>query len=335
MDQVSDAPNSTPSFDRAEFYRVNSEDLDFLPFSHAFEQVMKDSMLTRSTHYSAAESVEIEDRNFPTKLREALFFPERSEVDNLSAELTEQTTEDGVVWLFTMGFSMDDVFNYDIKMSSYDTDAAFLSTEGLDGEIVVRLDQRTIVELMLTVLYAHIDRLHVQNMDVHELFGSRYDALVLSPDALRRLLMLLGDASGYAETITTSSFPYENGDRAVIAKMSEKESTDTSLNDVSLELGWEFPSPDINSELSVQIGKSATGNPSDILRYGSISSTDVPVEDFVTSKEMGELFGSEQILPRHIVNPRYQPDRWQMLANVFMTTIRPALEQYKNLDQDV
>lgn len=334
MDRESGIPNITPPFNHAEFCRVNSEDLDFLPFSHAFEQVMSDAMITRSTLYSAAESVEIEDRNFPAKLREALFFPERSEIDNLSAELTEQATEDGTVWLYTMEFSMDEHFNYDIKMSSHDTDTAFLRTDGIDGEVVVKLDQRTIIELMLTILYAHIDRQNVQNMDVRELFGSRYSALTLSPDALRRLLMLLGDASGYAETITTSNFPYENGDRAVIAKMSEKESTDTSLNDVSLELDWEFPSADVNSELSVQVGKSTTGDPSHILHYGTISSTDVPVEDFVTSKEMVNLLGSEQTFPLHIVSPRYQPDKWQMLVNVFMTTIRPALERYKYLDQD-
>ena len=310
-----------------EFSAEMQADLEALPHSAAFEQVMEDYKVEQSTLLQSTVRYDIHTSLLPNELQEAFYFPSIATVSDIRAVLQEDRFRDNDtvdnVWLLTMQF----LLNGRLYVLTVTDSQAKLMSENSEGGSSTHLTTPSIASQLIAGLIT--ESIPGKNEDEESLSEDYTDTL--TSIGFRNQLMILGHLVGESRSTVTAHLPYEYGDRVVIARTVETESTDSNGAGLEIDLGWELF--DTATEISL-INRIVKDHDKGIERevvYGEIGDTKESIDDFLTFKQMPGLFKETEAVHARTVN-RKDP-QWKRLAVMFMVTIGPLLERYRELDQ--
>ena len=154
-------------------------------------------------------------------------------------------------------------------------------------------------------------------------------------NAFCSLLTALGSLNGRVVSTRTSELPHEHGDRSLLVVTSEQESPRISGVNTKFFLNWELLHR--NTETTATLNEIRNGGPDYSglhVRYIERKGTAVPIEDYLLSQQIPELFSidSQSDIPT-LIDPHDNQAAWIYATTTFMTTIGPLLEPYRHLDQ--
>jgi hypothetical protein len=308
-----------------EFSTDSEEQLAALPHTVAFEQIMLDYMRERHTRFSTDEGVsfELDTSLLPQELVDTFYFPENARVSDMRAILDETKDTEGDLWSLKVRFAINGI----VYLLTGNNQAMMVQTESSEGSV---LDFTTTHSAATRLLATFITSLIEPKAELREQTIGDY---VGSADGTgyKNQLMALGNLAGSTNCATTAQLPYDDGDRMILATYNEVETMDSSGISAHIDLAWELiDTTSTEFNLVTHAVRDRTNDDSHEINYAEVSSTSAPIEDYLLSRELPELFPDEEF-KRPLTIDRNDP-RWKRIAVIFIATLAPLLDEYKKFD---
>lgn len=310
------------------------EMIEFLPDSIAFEHVMYDNRLSRVSTYEYNHNEEtgsLEDleplvinpalmvTQFPQALKDA--FPEvEYTIEQLKIEQTE-TKKDHVLALSFYANSRPHLAVIQDGVSYYET-------VNEDNEpVMYAIEPEAIIGLIASFLYAKQYDPEKSSQNAIELVESNM-FMPRDPkiDLLERIIMSLGDHSGYAGTQTTSVFdnPF---DTPIIATLVNIEFPDKSASMNKLVIDEVEDIKDMTTSVETTLYQSIMNieQKSSLLETGKI--------DHQYAEQRSMVLSSLSLPTSEFISSRENYNRWVLTCTAFMNLIKIPMSVYYELDQ--
>lgn len=297
------------------------EQFEALPLSNAFHKVLDKYLIDQKLIYRSDRLIHLEDGTLTESLSGTFFFPHSTTLSNIELSLISDATDN---WSMNGSF---DVGGQTYSMVASEGVSTLCGEDSNGNTLVAHTDNKR-----LLTLFAHIVASE-NDTNPKPIVDKLKDT---SPkDGFKNLLFSLGSLNGRATLTRTAVLPYEHGDRAILAVVSEQESPRASGINTKFLLNWELF--DANTEIIAhlnEIHNSGLDYSQLSVRYAERRSTAVSIDEYLLSQQIPELYQVDTNLqPPTQIDPKIDKRAWIHATATLMSTIGPSLDEFRSLDE--
>jgi hypothetical protein len=303
-----DTPDNSRYFTPEALERV--EQVEFLPYSHAFERVMYDNRLTRTTTHTMDELLRVpekilENENYPA-LIDTLIPSAHTDITDLVIHSTDPSNGES---LLTLSFYADGLKRHVI---STDDGSKITAETYADRDITMHIKQSD-VGLRLLASFVFARQYDERDPDAPLRLRDNDRALPRDDKTIttEQLIMTLGELDGSSTIETTSLISSHSS--TLIATLTEKESPTFT---------------EVGSKLELSHLTKAVPEETDL--HQTITNETSAVKEGRIEDRFAEKRSIDEVL--RVIDPKQNHDEWAIVCDEFLEAIEDDLATHAHLD---